>query len=128
MKIEHLAIWVEDLEKMRGFYTKYFGMQCSDKYINTQKGFSSYFLSFGSGTRIEIMNRADILLPKDEKGKVLGLAHFSISVGSKEAVDKLTNLFKSEGVSIIGEPRTTGDGYYESVILDPERNQVEITE
>ena len=127
MKIEHLAIWVRDLEKMRSFYTEYFNMKASEKYVNEQKKFSSYFLSFEDGARIEIMHRADI---KDTKSteESLGYTHFAISVGSKKEVDRLTEKFRTNGVQIIGEPRTTGDGYYESVILDPEGNRIELTE
>jgi len=128
MKIEHLAIWVEDLEKMKKFYTKYFDMKGGDIYINENKKFSSYFLSFESGARIEIMYRPDISEQNGNKGIINGLTHFAISVGNKEKVNQLTELFRSDGFEIIGEPRTTGDGYYESVILDPEGNSIEITE
>jgi len=128
MRIEHLAIWVKDLEKMKRFYTKYFQMKCGSKYINENKMFSSYFLSFDSGARIEIMYRPDISEQNADKGKVNGITHFAISVGNKEKVNQLTELFRSDGFEIIGEPRTTGDGYYESVILDPEGNSIEITE
>ena len=128
MRIEHIAIWAEDLEKMRQFYSEFFHMECSDKYINAQKGFSSYFLSFEHGARIEIMHRSDISKQIDQKDSTHGLTHFAISVGSKDGVDQLTELIRSKGFRIFGEPRTTGDGYYESVVLDPEGNLVEITE
>jgi len=129
MKIEHLAIWTEDLEAAKDFYTKYFNMTCSEKYTNTQKVFSSYFLSFAdSSTRIEIMHRGDILSSKDKKGLINGLTHFAISVGSKELVNSLTEKLRTDNYTIQGEPRTTGDGYYESVVLDPEGNLIEITE
>jgi len=128
MKIEHIAIWTSDLEGMREFYQKYFDMKCGAKYENIQKGFSSYFLAFDGGARIEIMNRKDILNEVGQKGMSNGLTHFAISVGSTKAVDRLTEKLRNDGITIIGEPRTTGDGYYESVILDPEGNHVEITE
>ena len=128
MRIEHIAIWTSDLERMRDFYQTYFNMQCGDKYENIKKGFSSYFLSFDSGARIEIMERKDILNGSREKGSVNGLTHIAISVGDKATVDKLTERLKLDGFEIFGEPRTTGDGYYESVILDPEGNHIEITE
>ena len=128
MKIEHLAIWVEDLEEMKIFYTKYFDMKCGAKYINEHRKFSSYFLSFDSGTRIEIMHQPGISEQIGNKGIINGLTHFAISVGNKEKVNQLTELFRSDGFEITGEPRTTGDGYYESVILDPEGNSIEITE
>lgn len=129
MKIEHIAIWTEDLEAAKEFYIKYFNMNCGEKYTNTQKRFSSYFLSFeDSSTRIELMHRPDILKPNDKKGFTYGLTHFAISVGSKELVNSLTEKLRANNFIIQGEPRTTGDGYYESVILDPEGNLIEITE
>jgi lactoylglutathione lyase len=127
MKIHHIAIWVKSLENMRDFYTRYFNTSCSEKYVNEKKKFSSYFLSFESGARIELMHRSDIFEQKDSEGKH-GLAHFAISVGSRDKVDQLTETIRNNGFRIIGEPRTTGDGYYESIILDPEGNSVEITE
>ncbi|MDN4164238.1 VOC family protein [Cytophagales bacterium LB-30] len=128
MKLEHVAIWVSDLEAMREFYQKYFNMRSGGKYENLQKGFSSYFLSFENGARIEIMKRNDITNAAGLKGMSIGLAHIAISVGNKELVDSYTERLRKDGFTIIGEPRTTGDGYYESVILDPEGNQIEITE
>lgn len=128
MKIEHLAIWVENLEKMKNFYIQYFDMSCSEKYVNVKKKLSSYFLSFESGARIEIMHRPDIIEKKDINGLTLGIAHLAISVGSKEKVNQITETVRRNGFQIIGEPRITGDGYYESVISDPEGNLIEITE
>lgn len=128
MKIEHLAIWVKDLEKMKSFYAKYFRMNCSEKYTNPKKQFSSYFLSFSEGTRLEIMHQPDIAEEEGKSRPAYGLAHFAISVGSKQKVDELTETFRKDGFEIAGEPRLTGDGYYESVILDPEGNRIEITE
>lgn len=129
MKIEHLAIWTNDLERMKAFYTKYFNMESSEKYENLDKKFTSYFLSFDKAeTRIEIMHRPDISEFIGNKGVVNGLTHFSISVGGKKHVDELTARLRADGYIITGEPRTTGDGYYESVILDCEGNHVEITE
>jgi lactoylglutathione lyase len=129
MKFEHIAVWVKDLELMKDFYLKYFRMNCSDKYINSKKSYSSYFLSFdGQATRIEIMHRPDISDFTGRKGMSNGLAHVSISLGSREKVDELTELIRKNGYTVTGEPRTTGDGYYESVILDPEGNYVELTE
>lgn len=129
MKIEHIAIWVDDLDAIKNFYMNYFNMICGPKYVNKTKGFSSYFLSFGKkGARIEIMNKTDIEKKSQNEGTVNGLAHFAISVGSKKAVDKLTSKIRQDGYIVLSEPRTTGDGYYESVILDPESNQIEITE
>ena len=125
MKIEHIAIWVNDLEGMRDFYVKFFEVSSNDMYHNPNKNFSSYFLSFESGPRIELMHRPDILFG-DTKEK-LGLVHMAISVGSEERVNQLTERLREHGISIVGEPRTTGDGYYESVVADPEGNLIELT-
>lgn len=126
MKIEHIAIWVKDLERMKDFYLTYFDLTSNDKYVNEKKGFSSYFLSFASGARIELMHRGDIATGSNQSAS-FGLTHIAFSAGSKEAVDALTKRLRFDGVNIVGEPRTTGDGYYESVIEDPEGNQIEIT-
>ncbi len=128
MKIEHISVWVKDLEMVKDFYIKYFNMSCSDKYINPKKQFTSYFLSFTEGSRIEIMHRPEIATEATERGITMGLTHFAISVGSKTKVDQLTDELRNDGYEIVGEPRTTGDGYYESVVLDPEGNNVDITE
>jgi lactoylglutathione lyase len=129
MRIEHLAIWVRDLEKVKEFYITYFEMKCSEKYTNIKKNFSSYFLSFeGASTRIEIMSRPDITNLSGEHSMSFGLTHFSISVGGKMKVNELTEKLRFDGYNIVGEPRTTGDGFYESVITDGEGNWVEITE
>lgn len=128
MKIEHLAIWVDDIEKIRQFYVKYFDAVSNEKYTNIKKGFSSYFLKFSDcNTRIELMSRPDIVNEPAKRGFMKGIAHFALSVGNKEAVDRLTEKLRADGYTIEGEPRTTGDGYYESVVLDPEGNYVEIT-
>ncbi|UWX54845.1 VOC family protein [Maribacter litopenaei] len=130
MKIEHLALWVRDLELMRTFYEDYFGAVSGDKYVNPRKQFTSYFLSFDSGPRLELMHRADIAdvgLTSVGENEFLGLIHFAISVGSKEKVDTLTAQLEKDSFKVIGAPRTTGDGYYESVVLDPEGNRIEIT-
>jgi lactoylglutathione lyase len=128
MKIEHLAIWVKDLEKTKAFYEKYFQARSGEKYHNPKKQFESYFLSFADGPRLELMHRPDLkVFIKDRHQEFIGLAHFAISVGSKEKVDTLTEHLRKDGYEVIGEPRTTGDGYYESVVLDPEGNRIEIT-
>lgn len=126
-KIQHVAIWVEHLEGIRQFYEKYFMAESSEKYINLTKGFSSYMLSFKGGGVLEIMNRLDIK-PVEEPGKEhLGWAHIAIGVGSRDKVLELTEVLRANGFKIVGEPRTTGDGFFESVVLDPEGNRVEIT-
>ena len=126
MRIEHIAIWVSDLDLMRQFYEKYFNALSNQKYHNNRTGFMSYFLWFENSARIEIMTRPDILQERS-KDITLGYAHFAFSVGSKEKVLGLTELLRNDGYTIVGEPRTTGDGYFESVIQDPEGNLVEIT-
>lgn len=128
MKIEHIAIWVRDLELMRAFYIKYFNAHSNSKYTNHKKHFESYFLSFDDGARLEIMKMPTIPDSQDDIHKQFtGLIHFAMSVGSKEKVDALTEQLRNDGFEVIGEPRTTGDGYYESVVLDPEKNRIEIT-
>ena len=124
IKIEHLAIWVSDLEKMKAFYETYLNATSGDKYVNSKKRFSSYFLSFNGGARLELMKREDITNKSTES---LGLAHVAISLGSKEKVDLLTEQLRIDGIEIAGEPRVTGDGYYESIIKDPEGNLIELT-
>lgn len=127
MEISHLAIWACDIELLRSFYVKYFGMVCGSKYVNTQKSFTSYFLSFAdSATRIELMSVPG-LKGNTTVGNMAGLAHFAVSVGSREKVDRLTGRLRNDGYVVLGEPRLTGDGYYESVVADPEGNRVEIT-
>ena len=110
MKIEHVAIWVRDIDKVCEFYRKYFGGVVHPIYHNPTKQFTSRFITFDDG-HVEH----------------LGFTHLSFSVGSKEEVDHLTQQMSSEGVPVVGQPRTTGDGYYESVVLDPEGNRIEIT-
>ena len=124
IKIEHLAIWVSDLEKMKVFYETYLNATSGEKYVNSKKRFSSYFLSFSGGARLELMKREDITSINTES---LGLAHIAISLGSEEKVDLLTERLRAHGIEIAGEPRVTGDGYYESVIKDPEGNLIELT-
>lgn len=128
MKIEHLAIWVSDLEGTRKFYETYFQATANSKYHNPKKNFSSYFLSFDSGCRLELMHRPEIE-PIDQKAEkeYRGIIHFAISVDSESRVDQLTERLQADGYSVIGAPRRTGDGYYESVVLDPENNRIEIT-
>ena len=125
--IQHVALWVDHLEGIRAFYEKYFMAESNEKYINTTKGFSSYMLSFKGGGVLEIMNRKDVRPVKDPGIEQLGWAHIAIGVGSMEKVLELTETLRADGYKIAGEPRTTGDGFFESVVLDPEGNRVEIT-
>lgn len=126
MKIEHLALYVYDLEKAKYFFTRYFGGVSNDLYHNTRTGFRSYFLTFEGGARLEIMNKPEM----EDHPKPLartGFAHVAFSVGSKDRVDDLTAQLREDGYEVISGPRTTGDGYYESCVLDGEGNQIEIT-
>ncbi|MCW8328950.1 VOC family protein [Photobacterium sp. SDRW27] len=128
MNIEHVAIWTKDLELMKSFYQKYFNAEANDKYVNPTKGFSSYFLSFDSGARLEIMSMPTI---PDSKNDIFeqftGLIHLAMSVGSEQQVEVLTSRLAADGYKVVDGPRRTGDGYYESVVLDPEGNRLEIT-
>jgi lactoylglutathione lyase len=126
MRIEHLAMWVSDLENMKLFYTAYFNGTANEKYTNSLKKFESYFVSFEGGARLELMRRPEIQ-SKENDAVYSGYAHVAFSVGSKEKVIELTETFRKEGYTIASEARTTGDGYFESSILDPEGNLVEIT-
>ena len=128
MYIEHLAIWCTDIETMKTFYCTYFNATANTKYINPVKQFSSYFISFEKGPRLELMQMPGI--PANENDIIKqykGFIHFALSVGSAEEVNLLTEQLREDGYKVIGEPRTTGDGYYESVVLDPENNRIEIT-
>ena len=128
MYIAHLSIWVNDIKKIKTFYERYFGAQESAHYSNTQKKFQSYFLSFSSGARLEIMHRPDIsFLARHAEQEFLGYAHLAMAVDSKSAVDALTMRLVTDGIQCLDGPRWTGDGYYESVVLDPEGNRIEIT-
>ncbi|MCL4102793.1 VOC family protein [Fibrobacter sp. HC4] len=125
MKIDHVAIWVKDIEKVCAFYEKYLEATIHPEYHNPAKGFTSRFLTFDGGARIEVMHRNDIESPIPNPHS--GWCHVAISLGSKDMVDKLTAQMEADGITIIGQPRTTGDGYYESVVQDPEGNLVELT-
>ena len=129
MRITHIAIWTNNLENLKNFYLEYFNGKSNQKYRNINKGFESYFISFDDGAKLELMSKVDIY---EEKNKItkeyLGICHFAISVGSKQIVKELTEVLRRDGYLVIGEPRTTGDGFYESVVLDPDKNRIEITE
>ena len=160
MKIEHVAIWAKNIDMVCEFYRKYFGGEIQPIYHNPAKQFTSRFVTFDDGARLEVMHRPDIGMfhvkhsqTEDATknsffgisevqqvavaqananmiasiAKYLGFAHISFSVGSKEEVDRLTQKMSEDGICVVGEPRTTGDGYYESVVLDPEGNRIEIT-
>lgn len=127
MKIEHFALYVKDLEGARIFFEKYFCAKSGELYHNRTSGFKSYFLTFDSGARLEIMTRPEI--QGDEKPSLCtGYAHVAFSVGSKTAVNELTEKLKADGYKVASGPRTTGDGYYESCVVGIEGNLIEITE
>lgn len=127
MKIDHIAMYVNDLEAAKEFFIKYFGAVSNEMYHNSKTGLKTYFLSFKEGSRLEIMNRPDII-DSEKNNTQSGYIHLAFSVGSKEKVDTLTNELKEAGYKVLSGPRTTGDGYYESCILGIENNQIEITE
>lgn len=124
MKLAHVALWTNDLERSRSFYVRHFGGKSNEKYENTKKGFASYFITFDGGAALEIMQRTGITEPQE--GERVGLAHIAMQVSSREKVNELIESFRSQGYPVVSEPRITGDGYYEGVILDPDKNIVEI--
>lgn len=126
MHIEHIAMYVNDLEKTKDFFIQYFHAKANELYHNKTTGFRSYFLTFDDGARLEIMNKPQMA----DDTKVLtrtGYIHIAFSLGSKEAVNELTEVLRADGFDVISGPRTTGDGYYESCIIGIEGNQIEIT-
>jgi len=126
MKIEHVAMYVNDLEKTKEFFTNYFNGKANDGYHNLKTGFRSYFLTFEDGCRLEIMNKLVMEDPQKTHTRT-GFIHIAFQAGTKENVDSLTVQLKQDGYEVISGPRTTGDGYYESCIIDLEGNQIEIT-
>lgn len=128
VRLDHVAIWTEDVERLASFYCKYFHAKVGDRYLNPDKGFESRFVTFEDGTRLEIMRTTSILPVRHQPGaQRMGLTHLALSLGSVEQVDQLTDRLRAEGCPVVDGPRRTGDGYYESVVLDPDGNRVEIT-
>ena len=126
MKIEHIAMYVNDLEGARDFFVKYLGAVSNEGYHNKKTDFRSYFLTFDHGARLEIMHKP-VMQDLEKTLDRTGFIHLAFSLGSKEAVDALTERMKADGYEVISGPRTTGDGYYESCIVGFEGNQIEIT-
>ncbi|MDP5239881.1 VOC family protein [Uliginosibacterium sp. 31-16] len=128
MRIEHIALWARDIEVLRDFYVQHFGAQANARYENPAKQFQSYFLSFADGARLELMQRPDVFdrPPAFPPQQFIGYAHLAVSVGSEANVDALTAELVAAGITRLDGPRRTGDGYYESVVLDPEGNRIEI--
>lgn len=127
MRIEHIAMYVNDLERAKAFFVRYFGATCGQAYHNKQTDFRSYFLSFADGARLELMHRPGMADEEKPLART-GYIHLAFCAGSKEAVDALTAVLKADGYPVVSGPRTTGDGYYESCVIGPEGNQIEITE
>jgi lactoylglutathione lyase len=126
--IHHVALWATDIDSVCAFYRDAFGAEVGAPYENPAKGFRSRFVTFDSGSRIEVMASTTLHLPAREPGaQGIGLVHVALSLGSDAAVDELTAKLRAQGVPVLDGPRRTGDGYYESVVLDPEGNRVEIT-
>lgn len=127
-RIEHVALWVDDLDGICAFYRDAFGARIGSRYANPAKGFESRFLSFDSGARVEVMTTTRLSPIRHPVGaERMGLTHLAISLGTESAVREVTERLKAKGVTVLDGPRRTGDGYYESVILDPEGNRIELT-
>jgi lactoylglutathione lyase len=127
MIIEHVALWTQDLEKSRSFYCRYFEGRAGDKYINPRTGFESYFISFDAGARLEIMAVPGKSARESDSEKYSGYSHVAFALESNREVDDITARITDDGFVLASEPRSTGDGYYESCVLDPDNNRVEIT-
>ena len=126
MKIEHIAMYMNDLEAAKEFFVKYLNGTANNGYHNKNTDFRSYFISFDDGARLEIMKKPE--MADDEKSLArTGFIHIAFSVDNKKSVDSLTARMKADGYEVISGPRTTGDGYYESCVIGIEGNQIEIT-
>ena len=127
MHIEHVALWADDIERLCQFYMRYFAADVGPRYENASKGFSSRFVSFESGARLEVMQTTTLHPARHVAGaQRMGLTHFAVSLGSEQAVNAMVERMQQDGVPVIDGPRRTGDGYYEAVILDPEGNRIEL--
>ncbi|MBR4393588.1 MAG: VOC family protein [Oscillospiraceae bacterium] len=126
MRIEHVALYVNELEKARDFFVDHLGGCTDNGYHNKKTGFRSYFINFDDGARLELMSKPDMTDRQKDLNRT-GYAHVAFSVGSKERVDELTARLCADGYTVVSGPRTTGDGYYESCIVVIEGNQIEIT-
>ena len=128
MKLEHIAIWTNQLETLKSYYETYFNAQSNEKYINQTNGFESYFLTFESGARLEIMSKPNI--PNNQNDTIerqhLGLIHFAFEVPTMQDVEAKALELQGAGFKILRGPRKTGDGYYEFETLDPDDNRLEV--
>jgi lactoylglutathione lyase len=128
IRIDHIALWTKDIERLVDFYSKYFNATAGQGYVNPAKGFESRFLSFEGGARLEVMRSSVVEAVRHAPGaQRMGLTHLAVSVGSESGVDELTHRLRRDGYEALDGPRRTGDGYYESVVLDPDGNRIEIT-
>ena len=125
--IEHVALWTEELERLRNFYEEFLGGRASALYRNEATEFESYFVEFDGGPRLELMRTPDVAHRAGDGHQDLGYVHVAFSLGSEAAVDELTERIERAGYEVVDGPRRTGDGYYESVVLDPDGNRVELT-
>lgn len=126
MKITHIAIWTKQLEAMKDFYIKYFEGKSNEKYVNETKGFESYFINFEGEATLEIMSSTQVTKKKESPEKLLGICHFAFELDSRDKVNQLTDKIRKDGFQVAGNPRVTGDGFYESVILDLDGNCIEL--
>ncbi|MBR6711775.1 MAG: VOC family protein [Selenomonadaceae bacterium] len=125
MRIDHVAMYVNDLEAEKDFFVNYFNAKAGSKYSNFRNDFSNYFLSFADGSRLEIMTRTNSADPKKDRYRT-GYHHLAICVGDRKDVDDMMKKFDADGVIVVSGARTTGDGYYEAVVVDPEGNEIEV--
>ncbi|MFA6402772.1 MAG: VOC family protein [Salinivirgaceae bacterium] len=129
MTLEHVAIWTENLEKLKEYYTKYFGGISNEKYTNEKNEYQSYFITFKSGARLEIMTKPNI--PDNTNDTIIkqhkGIIHLAFGAGTKKEVEDKANELQTAGFKILSGPRFTGDGYFEFETLDPDNNRLEVT-
>ena len=128
MRVDHIGVWTDDLDRLAAFYVTYFAASIGQKYTNAAKGFESRFLTFATGARLELMRTTSLRPVRHESGaQRMGLTHLALSVGSEQVVDELTERLRVAGYPVLDGPRRTGDGCYESVVCDPDGNRIEIT-
>ncbi|MRS06002.1 glyoxalase/bleomycin resistance/extradiol dioxygenase family protein [bacterium] len=129
MKIDHIAIWTKQLDKLKSFYVDNFSATVYQQFINPKTQYESYRLSFPNGVQLELMQAPDVVKNFHTlTSRVTGYSHLAFSVGSQAEVEKVTDHLRSKGCLVIDLPRVTGDGYYESIVLDPDGNRIEIKE